>query len=218
MNRGRRADAVVRRARYGFGVEPTRFYPPRWRLLLLAAGCVLFAGLFGIAALADPPVLQVLGWIGLTGFGLAAAVLIARALRPGPTVLIDDAGITDRTTLAPIGLVRWTDIIVIRKKEIGRGRGAERILEIVLSDPDGFRARPHGVVPRAIHRYRAMLKQPVVSIPGSMVSVPMQQVMDEIRRWRPEVQVLEGPPPPPKFKVFGRPRPPGRQHPDLPRW
>jgi hypothetical protein len=215
----RHGDALLRWARYGFGVEPTRFYPPRWRLLLLAVGCALLAAVFAIATLADAPLWRGLGWIGLVGFGLATITLLARALRPGPTVLIDGTGITDRTTLAPTGLVRWSEITVIRKKEIGRGMGAERLLEVVLSDPDAFRARPHGVVRRAIDRYRALLKQPAVSIPGSMVAVPMQQVMDAIRRWRPELQVLEGPPPAPKLKLFGRRHhQPRRQHPDLPRW
>jgi hypothetical protein len=201
-------------------VEPTRFFPPRWRLLLLSAGCALLTGIFGVASLADTAFWRVLGWIGLVLFGLATAVLLARALRPGPTVLIGEEGITDRTTLAPTGLIRWTDITVIRKKEIGRGRGAERLLEIVLSDPDAFRARSRSWGWWVIDRYRAMMKQPGLSIPGSMVSVPMQQVMDEIRRRRPDLQVLEGPPPPPpKMRLFGRrPHQPRRQHPDLPRW
>lgn len=201
-------------------MEPTRFYPPRWRLLVLTSGCALLAGAFAIATLADAAFWRGLGWFGLVAFGLATLVLLARALRPGPTVLIDDDGITDRTTLAPTGLIRWSEITVVRKKEVGRGMGAERLLEVVLSDPDAFRARSRGVRWRAIDRYRTMMKQPAVSIPGSMVSAPMQNVMDEIRRWRPQLQVLEGPPPPPpKMRLFGRrPHQPRRQHPDLPRW
>jgi hypothetical protein len=198
---------------------PTRFYPPRWRLLLLATGCALLGGAFSIAVLADTPFWQGLGWLGLAGFGIAALVLVVRALRPGPTVLIDEVGITDRTALVPTGLIRWTEITVIRKKEIGRGRGAERLLEVVLSDPDEFRTRPRNWVWQLASRYKALLKQPAVSIPGSMVSVPMQQVMDEIRRRQPELQVLEGPPPPPpRMRLFGRKHQPRRQHPDLPRW
>jgi hypothetical protein len=201
-------------------VEPTRYYPPRGRLLLLASGGALLAAIFAVMTLGDIGFWQGLGWVGLTGFGLATVLILARALRPGPTVLIDDTGITDRTTLAPTGLIRWSEITVIRKKEIGRGMGAERLLEVVLSDPDAFRARPHGLLRRAIDRYRTLLKQPAVSVPGSMVSVPMQHVMDEIRRRRPQLQVLEGPPPPPPklAPLFRRRQPPRRQHPDLPRW
>jgi hypothetical protein len=153
------------------------------------------------------------------GFGGATAVLLARALRPGPTVLIDDDGITDRTTLAPAGLVTWGEIAVVRKREIGRGMGSERLLEVILSNPDEFRSRPRSLLWRATDRWRELLKQPAVSIPGSMVSVPLSTVMEEIRRRRPQLQVLEGPPPTPsKFRLRGGRQRPGREHPDLPRW
>lgn len=194
--------------------EATRFYPPRIRLLLLGLGCVLAAGICAIPTRADHPFLAGLGWLGVGLLALALVVLLARAIRPGPTLVIDAQGITDRTTIAPNGLVRWEEIIVIRKREIGRGRSAERLLEVVLADPDRFRARPRSRLGRLIDRYRDLLKHPLVSIPGSMVSEPMQRVADEIRRWRPELLVLEGPPPPPpKFRSRRRPQPPA--HPRL---
>lgn len=198
--------------------EPARFYPPRGRLLLLAAACLAVVAVFYLPASSGSPALTVIGWIGVALMATAALVLLMRAVRPGPSVVIDTEGITDRTTLAPVGLVRWQEITVIRKKEIGRGRGAERLLEVVLADPAGFFARPRGPLRRLTERYRSLLRQPLVSIPGSMVSVPMATVMDTIRTRRPELQILEGPPPaPPKFRLRHRPDP-GRRHPDLPRW
>jgi hypothetical protein len=197
----------------------TRYYPPRWRLLVLALTCAFLAAVLTLPTLADSPFWVGLGWLGVVGFGAATAVLLARALRPGPTVLIDDDGITDRTTLAPTGLIRWSEITVIRKREIGRGMGAERLLEVILSNPAEFRARPRGRLWRATDRWRELLKQPAVSIPGSMVSVPLPDVMAEIRRRRPQLQVLEGPPPTPsKFRMLGRRQRPRPGHPDLPRW
>lgn len=201
-------------------MDATRYYPPRWRLGLLALGCVFVVGLLLLPATSDVPFLIGVGWLGIGSLVLAAAVLLVRALRPGPTVVIDGQGITDRTTLSPTGLIRWDEITVIRKREIGRGRGAERMLEVVLSDPDGFQARPRGWLRRLSDRYRAALRHPAVSIAGSMVSVPMQVVMDDIRQRRPQLQVLEGPPPaPPKRRILYREKPrPGRQHPEVPRW
>jgi hypothetical protein len=186
-------------------------------LLLLAVGCGLAAVICAVMAGADARVLAWVGRAGVVLLLLAAVVLIGRALRPGPTVVIDGEGITDRTTLASIGLVRWDEITVIRKREIGRGLGAERLLEIVLSRPEEFRARPRGWLRRVADGYRTLLRLPPVSIPGSMVSAPMQALMDEIRRRRPQLQVLEGPPPVPRFR-FGRRAEPRRRHPDLPRW
>lgn len=199
--------------------DATRYYPPRLRLLLLALTCGVLALVLFAPTRSSSLSLAGIGWLGVTGFGLAMLVLLARALRPGPTVLIDDTGIFDRTTLAPTGLVRWSEITVVRKREIGRGYGAERLLEVILTNPAEFRDRPRGPLGRAIARWRELLKQPLVSIPGSMVSVPLPRVMEEIRRRRPQLQVLEGPPPPPpgllRRIATRRPR---REHPELPRW
>jgi hypothetical protein len=199
--------------------DATRYHPPRVRLLVLALTCAFMTLLLFLPTNADSVFVAGIGWLGVTIFGLATLVLLARALRPGPTVLIDDTGITDRTTLAPTGLIRWTEITVIRKREIGRGLGAERLLEVILADPGDFHARSRNPLGRAIDRWRGLLKQPLVSIPGSMVSVPLARVMDEIRRRRPQLQVLEGPPPPPP-RLLRRlaQRRQRREHPGLPRW
>lgn len=200
--------------------EATRYSPPRGKLLLHTLTAWFVGAIFLLPALNAGPVLAGLGWLIVVLLGVAGLVLLVRAVRPGPTVLIGREGITDRTTLAPIGLVRWEEITVIRKKEIGRGMGAERLLEIVLSDPEEFRSRHTGWLRWLTGRYRAVLRQPMVSLPGSMVSVPMQKLMDEIRRRRPELQVLEGPPPAPSklHMLRRRQQPPGRKHPELPRW
>lgn len=213
---------------YGFGVDltasspdsgATRYYPARWRLLVLVLTCALLAAVFLLPALNAGPVLAGISALIVLLLGLAGLVLLWRAVRPGPSVVLDRDGIIDRTTLAPIGLVRWEEITVIRKKEIGRGFGAERLLEVVLADPDAFRSRSQGWFRRAINRYRAVLRHPVVSIPGSMISVPMQVLMDDIRQRRPQLQVLEGPPPAPsKFHMLRRGQQPKRKHPELPRW
>jgi hypothetical protein len=190
------------------------------RLGLLALGCLFLVAVLLLPATSSVPFLIAIGWLGVASLAPAVVVLLARALRPGPTVVIDGQGITDRTTLAPTGLIRWDEITVIRKREIGRGMSAERLLEVVLSDPDGFQARPRGWLSRLSDRYRAALRQPAVSIAGSAVSVPMQMVMEDIRQRRPQLQVLEGPPPaPPKRALlFGRQRPSRGRHPDAPRW
>ena len=197
----------------------TRYYPPRMRLLVLALTCAFMTFVLSLPTRADSVFVVLVGWLGVVGFGIATLVLLARALRPGPTLLIDDDGITDRTTLAPTGLVRWAEITVIRKREIGRGFGAERLLEVILTDPATFSNRPRSPLGRLTDRWRAMLKQPVVSIPGSMVSVPLTRVIEEIRTRQPQLQVLEGPPPPPPGLLRRlTTRKPRRDYPELPRW
>lgn len=195
--------------------EPTVVYPPRGRLLVLVATCGFFAGMSFVVAGSGNQTLTAVGGFGLVAFGLAATMLLGRALRPGPTVTLDAEGITDRTTLSPTGLVRWEEVAAVRKREIGRGVGAERVLEIVLVDPERLRHRPRSPTRRLLDRYRALLKQPYVTIPGSMVSMPLGTLVEQMHLWRPELPVLELPVPPPKLL---RRWPLGTKHPSLPPW
>lgn len=176
--------------------EETRFQPPRAKLLLLALTSALFAAVGFLASRADYSLLSGLGWIMLVGLGAGTVVMLARALRPGPTVVVDRDGIHDRTGLVPTGLVRWDDISVLRKREIGRGMGRERTLEVVLSDTAAFHTRPRSAARRFTDAYRRVVKQPAVNIPGSMVAAPMDQVARQIADWKPGLQLLDLPPKP----------------------
>lgn len=183
-------------------VEETVIYPPRVKLLAFALACAAVAGLgFALAAVAAPVLAVTAGLVGVAT-GAGAVVLMWRALRPGPSLRVCAEGIVDRTGLSPVGLVRWEEIAAIRKREIGRGRGAERLLELVLIDPEEFSARPRSAARRVADRYRRVLKHPPVAIPGSMVSRPLGEVVDEVHRRRPELPVMELPPPLPG--LFGR--------------
>src|SRR5690606_13784535 len=180
----------------------TRFYPPRFKLLIYTLVSALFAFVGFVASRADYTLLSWLGWCFLVGFGLGALVMIARTLRPGSTLEISEAGILERTTLFPVGLISWDEIVVIKKREIGQGMGSERLLEVVLTDPVGFRSRPRSLARRVVDLYRRLVKQPDVYIAGSMISAPIQAVIDEIKRRRPGLHVTELPPRP---RVFRRP-------------
>lgn len=183
----------------GWSGEATRFHPPRLKLLLMALASAFFAFLGAVAIGSGFPLVVGIGWLVLIGFVLGTLVLLVRALRPGPTVVLDRLGIIDRTALLPTGQIRWEQIAVVRKREIGRGWGSERMLEMGLADPDWLRDRPRSRARRLVDAYRRFVKQPDVFIPGSMVNVSMQRVIDEIRRWRPGLEILELPPPRPKL-------------------
>jgi hypothetical protein len=180
----------------------TRFYPPRFKLLMYTAVSGLFAFVGYVASRADYALLSWLGWCFLVGFGLGTLLMIARTLRPGSTLEISDTGILERTTLFPLGWIGWDEITVIKKREIGHGLGSERLLEVVLADPAAFRSRPRSLGRRVVDLYRRLVKQPDVYIAGSMIAGPIQAVIDEIKRRRPELHVTDLPPRP---RVFRRP-------------
>jgi hypothetical protein len=196
-------------------MPPTVVHPPRWKLLLLVLTCVFFVVVCALPAGSDNSVLMVLGVAGMAAVGIAGGVVLWLAVRPGPTLRIDAEGITDRTGVVPNGLVRWEEIAAIRKREIGRGRGAERVLDVVLVRPEEFRARRRGPLRGVVDRYRRLMGHPYVSIPGSAVSVPLGTLIEQMRRWRPELTVLELPPSLPGL-FRRRSRPEDRHRP--PRW
>lgn len=201
--------------------DPVSFSPPRVRLLLHAGGTAFFAALGLLATRADIAFWQAAGWLLLVLFGLATAVLVARAARPGPSVVVDASGITDRTTLAATGLVRWEEIAGVRKREIGRGTGREKLLEVILLQPERFRARPRSRFRQLADRYRELIKQPEVSIPGSMVAMQISAVVAAIQRHRPTLDVMELPPRQPglRERLFrSKAHPPPRQFPQAPSW
>jgi hypothetical protein len=200
----------------GDGQPQTRFHPPRIKLVVMAAGSLLLASVGYLMSLSRITWLSVVGLVLAVLFAAMALVVLARALRPGPTVVLTRDGIVDRTTLAPTGLVRWDEINVVRKREIGRGRSSERVLDVVLADRDAFFDRPRSLPRRIVDRYRKAMKHPDVSIPASMVSTPIQDVIDELHRWRPDLQVLELPPQFSKMQLIKRG--PIKEHPKPPRW
>lgn len=192
--------------------------------MVLVGTCLLAIAILWIPAQYGSTVMKGIGWFGIVLLIPSVLVLLARTFRPGATLVIDRHGLVDRTALIPAGRIRWEEITVVRKREIGRGSLAERMLEVVLTDPEEFhRARSDRWGWRLLVAWRTLLKQPVIGIPASMVSAPLSAVAAEIRRHRPELQVLEGPPPAPsKFRALfparnPSPQRPRRGDPDLPR-
>lgn len=179
--------------------EQARFFPPRFQLLLLAVTSGFFAWIGYVIGQSSYLWLASIGWLLFVGFVLATLVMLARTLRPGPTVIFDADGFTDRTSLVPTGLVRWDQINVVRKREIGRGVGRERVLEVVLREPEAFYARPGPRLRRLSERLRR-LRSNHLTIPNTMVSKPLPTVMNELHRWCPDMQVLELPPPIARFR------------------
>jgi hypothetical protein len=198
------------------GQEQTRFYPPRFKLLLLTVTSAFFTGLGYVISLSSYTWLSVIGWIMFLAFVLATLVMLARTLRPGPTAIFDAEGFTDRTQLVPTGLVRWDEITVMRKREIGRGMGRERVLEVVLREPERFYAREGSRLRQLSERLRR-LRSDHLTIPSTMVSKPMPVIIAEVQRWCPDMQVLELPPPIARFR-FSRHGTTTTGKPNQPRW
>lgn len=116
--------------------ESLRFYnsKPRYALLLLLALCFVVGGAFilwhdtGLLA-------RVVGWANLVFFGACAAIFLRQLFDRRPRLLIDDAGVTDRTL--GIGTIPWNAIVDARLRRVGR----QPFIGLTLRDEAAWLAR-----------------------------------------------------------------------------
>ena len=134
------------------------------RLALLAALC-LAASL--VALRVEDPFVRAAGGVGVAIAAAAPAFAVARAVRPGFVLRIDDEGLLDRSSAVSVGRIAWSEI---DRVELCQVRGVE-ILGVHLADPEAFaRARPWWA--RAAMRVNGWLGCPPVNVVGSSAPSP----------------------------------------------
>ncbi len=88
-------------------------YPGRKKLLLPILLTAVFVAI-GIAMVTRPitseTTVVLIGWVGLLFFGPGLLILISRVLWPRPILQVDSAGVTNRTNLASVPFLAWSDI------------------------------------------------------------------------------------------------------------
>jgi hypothetical protein len=101
---------------------------------LLGLTCVMVVASYFCTTIPGLPA-RLIGWIGISFFGLGFIAIPARLLRPGPQVVINDEGIEDHRLKA--GVIRWQDI---RSLSIGSVNSA-RFLCIELMEAEKYLSR-----------------------------------------------------------------------------
>jgi len=165
-------------------VEPVRLYAPRGRLLLYAAGSLVFVAAGGWLITSFGPLGRVVGVAAILFFGLCAAYYARELLWRRPTLQIDADGIVDRSTVFPAGRVAWRDIRGVRIVAAGR----QRLLGIDVRDPAAL-ARSASRLGRVILRTNTRMGYPEVAIPRYAVPRPLESVIEDMRRFHPALAV-----------------------------
>ena len=110
-------------------------YPSKLKLLgLLCLTCVMVSVFYFLTTQPDL-ISRVVGWIGVSFFGLGFIALPVMFFRTGPQVVINDEGIEDRRM--KIGIIRWEDI---RSLSLGSVKSA-KFLCVEVADPETHFAR-----------------------------------------------------------------------------
>lgn len=121
-------------------MEPFLAHDSRWRLapialgaLLLTAGALFMTGVFVPGG--APLVVALIGWVGTAFFGLAAAIITGRLVRPKLRVRVDAKGILSTS---------WSDQ-VIPWRAIAHVSGlygqGQPFIVLTLRDPERFPGR-----------------------------------------------------------------------------
>jgi len=117
-------------------MTPIVFGPSRGRLmlLLLASLAFVFGGVV-IVFMGHDFARAVTGWSSIVFFGACAAVFVAQLLDARPRIVVNDAGVFDRTLR--VGVIPWRDILGADVREIANNR----FFALRLRDPHSLLAR-----------------------------------------------------------------------------
>ena len=124
------------------------------RLVLMLLGCLGFvaAGVFFVTSpykVVSPiarsvTMIFIAGCLSILFFGFVGIAIVKRLFDKAPGIIISEAGITDNSGGIPAGFVPWSDIIAVKKLEVGH----QRFVNLVVKNRKEYIRRQKNVVKR----------------------------------------------------------------------
>lgn len=111
------------------------------------------------------------GVVGSIVFGFATIILFIKLFDKKPGLIIDQEGITDNTTVSPVGLILWNDITKIEVKKIN----SINILLIYLQNPTDYISKANW-----INRFGLKNNMKTYGTPVTITSLGMQCSFKEL--------------------------------------
>src|SRR4026208_2291892 len=162
-------------------------YPKRTKLLLLAAGALMFVVL-GIYLAQNQESMGVSLWkviiasyVGVPFFSLCLVYAIYRLAVRRPAVVVNHEGIFDNASVAGAGLLRWEEIANIFPYDYM----GQRMLGINLVNEAAILAR-QPAIKRALTRMNKKIAAPF-AIPQNPLPISVGELLVEIRKRQPHV-------------------------------
>lgn len=138
-------------------------YPSRWKMALLTVGSLLYVVGAPLMWTTGNLLIRAVAVAGILFFGYGFFFAAGRLLRPCPSLIIDERGITDNVSATGVGFVAWNEIADVT---IG-GMGMSRFTVVVPHDPEAILARP-SPIKRSVMRANMGLVGSPITIPGSL--------------------------------------------------
>ena len=102
---------------------------------------------------------------------------VYRLVSTRPLLVINQEGITDRSSLGGVGLLRWEEISDVEPLVVG----GQPFISILTRDPDAVVARQRFALKRALLRANRRMGWGVASISANVLPVSVNQAIDSIR-------------------------------------
>lgn len=159
-------------------IAPVVVYPSRLRMLLLILlGVGMSAAFMWVAAAPEQfgafsLSLQLLFGAGLVVFPVCTVYLAVRFLRPTPSLIVDERGVTDSASATSVGFVGWEEIAGFQILTLV----GNRFLVVEAFDPAAVLSR--------LPRWKRWIKRGDAALAGSPICLPQSMLpmsVDELR-------------------------------------
>lgn len=156
------------------GVEPSlTLHARRGRQVALVLGALAFVVAGALIAAYGDAEDRWKGAVAAVVFGVFGVLGTRLALRPGPALVVDRTGITDRSSATPAGFVPWSEITGLGTW----GHRGQQFVTVGVADPGAVLARVH---PWARPALRASMR--LSGTPVNIATVALPMTGDELVR------------------------------------
>lgn len=132
---------------------------------------ILYADEFSGSFLRNPVVVQAIGWIGVSFFGIAGIFIFRKLFDNKPGLIINEEGIFDNTSALSGKMIPWSNIRGIRTGQVA----STKFIYIDLIDPDQFTHQFSGWKRKLIETNVRMVGTPV-SISSTALNVRFDEL------------------------------------------
>jgi len=162
----------------------------RWKLALVFLCGAVFVPIGVLLVAHGGVVAVVIGVVSLAFFGPAALLTLAMVVRPPRLLTLDGAGVLVGAALPSLRVsVPWAEIAAVRIYKLDAvpiGPGL-KMLGLVPTNPDAALWTQ-----RRLTRLNRRMTGLAMSISGQLLPVPLERVVEEMRRFRPELPLEYG--------------------------
>lgn len=150
-------------------------YPSRWKMALSGLGGLLFVLCAPLLWTSGDLFIRAVAVADVLFFGYCALFALGCLLRPRPSLVLDQRGITDNASATGAGFIAWEEIAAVGLTNFG----TNRFLVIIPHDTQAILARQPPLKRKIMAANMGLVGSPV-TIPG-YTTMPLEEIMRHIQ-------------------------------------